>query len=136
MFGFHRVKLGEMPAWNLSCCRLTFLVPLRRGFNQLCPCHAWCCQESPGTQATRLRTSAGCWGEKCWGYVVTAQVESGCVLTWREMLKLEKRAEPTPAGELNEGLMQTGDALSQSLRGGRGEGDRTPHTSWLSLTPN
>ena len=70
-----------MPAWNLSCCRLTFLVPLRRGFNQLCPCHAWCCQESPGTQATRLRTSAGCWGEKCWGYVVTAQVESGCVLT-------------------------------------------------------
>lgn len=136
MFGFHRVKLGEMPAWNLSCCRLTFLVPLRRGFNQLCPCHAWCCQESPGTQATRLRTSAGCWGEKCWGYVVTAQVESGCVLTRREMLKLEKRAEPTPAGELNEGLMQTGDALSQSLRGGRGEGDRTPHTSWLSLTPN
>lgn len=123
-----------MPAWNLSCCRLTFLAPLRRGFNQLCPCHAWCCQESPGTQATCLRTSAGCWGEKRWGYVVTAQMESGCVLTQREMLKLEKRAEPTPAGELNEGLMQTGDALSQSLLAGRGR--RRQDTPHLLAFPN
>lgn len=131
VFGFHRVKLGEMPAWNLSCCRLTFWRLWGDVLTSSVPATLGVAPRPPVSESL-----LGAGGETLG---ICGQGPNGVRVCPHSVGNAEIREESRAHSLLGSWKKHWSRQvlLSQSLLGvGDSEGDRTPHTSWLSQNPN